>query len=138
MITNNAAYQAIEGGGIYQVPLIRNEPVRFDSNSKRFLADWLHHTVMLRSDGKIALVSRLTGKTATVIDVGQVADGISNVRNQAVIVYSARGRIRCLLPIGSRPLTPADFRPARPEPEEKPAEEKKPTEEAKEETAPTE
>ncbi|MHC4441084.1 MAG: outer membrane protein assembly factor BamB family protein [Planctomycetota bacterium] len=138
VITKNAAYQAIEGGGLYQVPLTHGKQILFYPDGRRFLADWPHHTVMLQENGKIALISRLTGKKATTIDVGQVADGISNLRNQAVIVYSARGQINCLLPIGSKPLTPDDFKPPIPEPKEKPVEEEKPTEEAKEETTPTE
>jgi len=131
VLSAHAVYQAVEAGGVYRVPLKPDSPVRFIRQARQYLADWPHHEVMLRTDGKIVLVSRLTGKvSSSVIDIGKLAGGVSNVRNQAVIVYSARGRIRCLLPLAAKPLTVADFKGAEAESSEKKSPTTKPSDEA--------
>ncbi|UCD28058.1 MAG: PQQ-binding-like beta-propeller repeat protein [Planctomycetota bacterium] len=137
VVTADAVYQAVEGGGLYRLPLKSDSSVRFDARSKRFLADWPHHIVQLRTDGKIALVNRRAGKESVVLDIGEVADGISNLWNEAVIVYSAQGELRCLQPIGSKSLTLADFKPAKAVPETKPAVQQ-PDQEVEKEASPSE
>jgi hypothetical protein len=78
---------------------------------KKFLAEWPQRIVVLQTDGRIALVPRdsIDGQPAELLDMGAVVGAVSNTWNDAVILTSPRGDIRCLRPIGGKPLTPADF-----------------------------
>ena len=78
---------------------------------KKFLAEWPERIVVLQTDGRIALIPRdsVDGQPAELLDLGAVVDAVSNTWNDAVILTSPRGDIRCLRPIGGKPLTPADF-----------------------------
>jgi len=127
VVTEDAVYQSIQGGGIYRIPKVPDVPHWFIKDCKGFLAKWAHHDLLLRNDGKIVFVRPQTGKIGMIMDAGDVAGGVSNVMNDAVIVYSARGDVRCIRPIGAKRLTPADFKP-------KPEESKEPEPAAAEES----
>ena len=148
IVTETSVYQATVNGGVQRVgkePDWKNWVV---PEARQFLAEWPHRVVLLRTDGKIALVRRRppqVGETLEVLDVGAVAHAVSNPRTDVVIVATSRGEIRGLRPLGAEPLTPADFRPpppppppspVTPEPEAEVAEEEAETEEPAEPTRP--
>lgn len=134
VVTTKSVYQTLSGGGLQRVGIKPEWKNWIAHDAKCFLAEWPGRVALLRTDGKIALVKPQTGKTLEVLDLGEVAHAVSNVMNDAVIIASARGEIRCLQPIGAKRLTPADFRPTPPPPTEEPAEvtEAEPTEEPEE------
>ena len=78
---------------------------------KKFLAEWPERIVVLLTDGRIGLIRRdsVDGQPAELLDPGAVEGAVSNTFNDAVILTSPGGEIRCLRPIGGQPLTPADF-----------------------------
>ncbi|HSW46480.1 MAG TPA: PQQ-binding-like beta-propeller repeat protein, partial [Phycisphaerae bacterium] len=78
---------------------------------KKFLAEWPERVVVLRADGLIGLIPRdsVLGEPAELLDLRPVDGTLSNTVNDAVILTSGSGLIRCLRPAGVKQLTPADF-----------------------------
>jgi len=110
-VTAKSVYQALVGGGLQRVSLDPQSKGWLAPHGKRFLAEWPDRAVLLSTDGRIVFVEPNTGKSLAVLDLGDVADGVSNVFTDAVMVASSRGEVRCIRPIGARALTGADFRP---------------------------
>jgi len=78
---------------------------------KQFLADWPERVVVLLTNGQVGLVPRnsTTGEPSELLDLGRVDVAVSNRLNDAVIVATRKGQIRCVRPIDAPALTPADF-----------------------------
>jgi len=120
VVTEHNVYQATIGGGLY----CKHKSERLNwhnAGAKRFLAEWPSRTAVLGHDGHISLLHPKTGKAAELLDPGLAAGGVSNPWNDAVILASPKGLVRCIRPIGAKALTLADFRPAPPPAAEAPA-----------------
>jgi len=111
VVTRTSIYQATYGGGVQRIGVNPEWPNWFADQAKQFLAEWPRQVVLLRTDGKVELVRRETGESQAILDVGPVAEGISNVWTDAAIVASRAGQIQCIRPVEAKPLALADFRP---------------------------
>lgn len=141
VVTKDSVYVALQKGGVQRVGKELKWPNWVVPDARLFLAEWPGRVVLQRNDGRVMFVRPETGEPLGHIDPGKGFDGISNPRNEAVILTSARGEARCLRPADAGPLTAASFQPvtSRPAsapaavaaaPEESPAEEtEKPAEE---------
>jgi len=120
VVSKNNVYQATIGAGLY----CKHKSERLNwhhAGAKRFLAEWPSRTAVLYHNGHIGLLHPQTGKPAELLDPGSAAEGVSNPWNDAVILASPKGLVRCIRPIGAKALTLADFRPAPPPAPETPA-----------------
>jgi len=93
-------------------------PFQRDPEGRRFLAEWRGCFVVLRYDGRMALIAENgpASPTEVALDLGPDVDGLSNPVNDAVFLTTPTGRIRCVRPLDGRTLTPADFQPRSAEP----------------------
>lgn len=103
-------YQAISPSGVVKIDKGRRHIGWQIDRARRFLAEWLRHTVLLSKDYQLLLVDPPSGRVERVTDLGQACDGISNLVNDAVFLTTRGGEILCLRPAGARPLTVADFK----------------------------
>ena len=118
IVTHTGLYQAVQDGGIQRIDLTpEGSATWYVPGCRKFLAEWPGRTVLLRDDGRVVLVQTDSGQVTAVLDLGGATHAVSNTLNDAVVLCSADGGLRCYRPLGAKPLTPADFRPA---PEEAP------------------
>ncbi len=113
VVTADAVYQGTRGEGVHRVGLERTRPNWRDPAGRRFLAELPTRVAVLQAAGRIALWDPARGEVAELIDVDSSVEGLSNSWNDAILLTSARGEIRCLRPIGAPALTLADFQPKR-------------------------
>lgn len=109
VVTKSAVYQAVMDGGVHRVGLNQDHPNWYLKTARKFLAEWPHRVVLLMQDGSIGFVEIESGRPASGTALRDLRDGISNVYNDAAIVASARGELRCIRPADGRRLTPEDF-----------------------------
>lgn len=93
----------------------RREPLKFgtswiDPEAVQFLAEWPQGTVVLHANGRLALVSAVTGKIVEFADSVVATEGLANPYNDAVLLTNAKGEVRCIRPLRAQPLTLAEFR----------------------------
>jgi hypothetical protein len=121
VVTKDSVFVALEKGGLQRVGKELKWPNWVSPEACRFLAGWPDRLVLQRNDGQLMFVRPETGEIRTVIDVGKGFEGLSNTRNDAVILASPRGDVRCLRPVEAAPLTAASFRPVASQPASAPA-----------------
>jgi len=93
----------------------RREPLKFgtswiDPEAVQFLAEWPQGTVVLHANGRLALVSAVTGKIVEFADSVVATEGLANPYNDAVLLTNTKGEVRCIRPLRAQPLTLAEFR----------------------------
>lgn len=114
VVTPRSVYQATVGGGVQRLVIDPDAGGNwYLPDARKFLAEWANRSVLLETDGRIALVRPGTGDIVDRVDLGPVRHGVSNPHNDLAIVTTARGHIQCLRPLGAAPLTLDDLR-ARP------------------------
>jgi len=142
LVTKASVYVALEKRGVQRVGKELKWPNWLVTDARRFLAEWPDRVVLQRMDGKIMFVRPETGELLGLVDMGPGLEGLSNPRNDAIILASRRGEVCCLRPVGVEPLAATDFRPAASQPATAPAEavvsvpEETPEEKPAEETPP--
>lgn len=81
-----------------------------DPEAVQFLAEWPQGTVVLHANGRLALVSSVTGKIVEFAETITATAGVPNPHGDAVLLTSTKGEVRCVRPMRAPPLTVADFR----------------------------
>lgn len=82
-----------------------------DAEARCFLAEWPEGIALLRKDGKITLIDPGTGSPMEMLDAGPTVNGVSNPYNDAIILTTPQGEIRCIRPVKAPPLQLANFQP---------------------------
>jgi outer membrane protein assembly factor BamB len=121
VVCHGSFYQPVVGGGIQKISLTREQPDWFAPEAVQFLSEWDGQTALLMNDGHVALVDPATGKRVAALDAGQVATAASNAINEALLVVSPAGELRCFQPAGASPALLASFRPPTTQPTTQPA-----------------
>lgn len=85
-------------------------------DAQRFVAEWPEYVVLQQASGALEYVQRrpsrryAPGDTRAVVPLSGDFRALSNPFNDQILLVSSRGIVRCLRPIGSRPLQRIDFR----------------------------
>jgi hypothetical protein len=110
MLTRNAIYQVMAGGGVQRIAKVPGEfRGWFDPNARQFLAEWPTGAVLLRADGTLALVADDPAKPVAVMNPGSFDNVISNSLNDAIFLTTRSGLLTCIRPSGAVPLQLASF-----------------------------
>ncbi|NLX13151.1 MAG: PQQ-binding-like beta-propeller repeat protein [Phycisphaerales bacterium] len=109
VVKDEHIYQAMAPRGVVQINKARQAIGWRIDQARRFLAEWPRQVVLLNTNHQLVFVDPLSGKVERLTDLGEPCDGISNTVNDAVFITTRGGTIRCLRPLGSEPLTAADF-----------------------------
>ncbi|GMU24769.1 MAG: hypothetical protein AMXMBFR13_48410 [Phycisphaerae bacterium] len=105
VVTETSVFQALVDGGVQRIGLERVKPNWLAADAVKFLAEWPQRVVVLCKDGRVALIDPGTGQPAEMLDVGELADGISNPMTDFVFLANPSGQVRCFRPAGATPTT---------------------------------
>lgn len=121
VICGTSLYQAVGSRGIQHISLGGGQPDWFAPDAVKFLCDWGGRPALLLGDGRVATVDPATGRPTAFIETGPVAGAVSNSVNDALLLFSPAGEVRCLQPMNASPTVLASFRPPTTQPTTQPA-----------------
>jgi outer membrane protein assembly factor BamB len=111
VVTSSAVYQAMHGGGLRRVPLNPDGHGWTYPKGRLFLAEWGDRTAVLNVEGLVEILDAASGRPLGALTAETFRTGIGNTLNDAAIVATACGDIRCLRPMGAPRLNLASFQP---------------------------
>lgn len=111
VICGGSIYQAVAPSGLQRIGIDRDRPNWFAPEAVQFLSEWGGRPVVLHEDGRVAILDPMTGKPMAFVPTGPVAQAVSNTFNDALLLASPTGEVRCLQPAGAAATALASFRP---------------------------
>jgi len=113
-VTDAHIYQATVDGQLHCVGKTPEQPNWIVPQTRRFLAEWPGRVVLQKNDGQVLIVRQETGEPLATFNPGPELVGLSNPHNDAVVLGSPKGQVRCYRPVDADALTLADFLPPTP------------------------